>query len=84
MRTNTHAALLRAFVGGHGLTKVRTAELLGLSDPKTAGRVTITRWLGGKPCSIPLQTLRCALAEIERQLATGDAHMPLDRPRRLS
>lgn len=69
MATDTHAALLGAFIERHDLTKVRAAELLGLSDPGNAGRVAVTRWLKGGKCQIPLGMLRAALSELERQLA---------------
>lgn len=63
------AALARAFMDEHGLSRQRFAELLGYSASR-AGYNTVTRWVTGK--GDPPKCLPLALAELRRRLADKD------------
>lgn len=73
LSTDTHAALLRSFIERHDLTRAEAASLLGLPDPERGGRITITRWVTGQGCGIPLEMFKAALVEMDRRLAETNA-----------
>lgn len=70
-----HASLLRSFLNRTGISIIETARRLGLPNPEAGGRVTVTRWAKGKPCTIPLVMFREGLAALARDAppARGNA-----------